>query len=193
MYVDHTPRGFHHHFRRSMAVYRPNVASAPTANFPPFKLVTLPIPASRTTLTYSGYKSSPFPLKANQQAAVTSIIAETGFMPAELVAGEVDWFYNHLGIDNAYFLAETPDAIADHVLALYSAKLLAYTKHDPEKLVIDLEKITPEGDKSGNKEGAVWIHTSEPGVTVEKGPGASVEKQYVTIPHPKTRGKGGRE
>ena len=108
---------------------------------------------------------------------MTKIIAETGFMPAELVAGEVDWFYNHLGIDNAYFLAETPEAIADHVLALYSAKLLAYTKHDPEKLVIDLEKITPEGDKSGNKEGAVWIHTSEPGVTVDKGPGGSVEKQ----------------
>jgi glutamate dehydrogenase len=77
-----------------------------------------------------------------------------------------------------YFLAESPEAIADHVLALYSAKLLAYTKHDPEQLVIDLEKITPESesDKTGNKEGAVWIHTSQPGVTVSKGPGATVEK-----------------
>lgn len=45
----------------------------------------------------SGYKSSPFPLKASQQSAVTRILAESGFMPQELVNGEVDWFYNHLG------------------------------------------------------------------------------------------------
>lgn len=82
----------------------------------------------------------------------------------------------HILTLTSYFLAETPEIIADHVLALYSAKLLAYTKHDPEKLVIDLEKITPESDKGDNKEGAVWIHTSEPGVTVSTGPGASVEK-----------------
>ena len=75
-----------------------------------------------------------------------------------------------------YFLAETPEAIADHILALYSAKLLAYTKHDPEKLVIDLEKITPEGEAKG-KEGAVWIHTSKAGVTMKEGPGATVEKR----------------
>jgi hypothetical protein len=46
----------------------------------------------------SGYKSSPFPLKASQQSAVARILAEGGFMPQELVPGEVDWFYNHLGI-----------------------------------------------------------------------------------------------
>ena len=51
-------------------------------------------------------------------------------------------------------LSETPDAIADHVLALYSAKLLAYTKHDPEKLVIDLEKITTDDGKDKGKDGA---------------------------------------
>lgn len=51
---------------------------------------------------HSGYKSSPFPLKANQQSSVARILAESGFMPNELVNGEVDWFYNHLGIDNTY-------------------------------------------------------------------------------------------
>ena len=75
-------------------------------------------------------------------------------------------------------LLETPEAIADHVLALYSAKLLAYTKHDPEKLVIDLEKINLGGEgKEKNKEGAVFIHTSQAGVTVTQGPGATVEKR----------------
>lgn len=130
--------------------------------------------------SFSGYKSSPFPLKASQQAAVAKILSESGFLPQELVAGEVDWFYNHLGIDNTYFLSETPAAIADHVLALYSAKLLAYTKHDPERLVIDLEKVTLEGEgKAGEsgKDGAVFIHTSKAGVSVTEGPGATVEKR----------------
>ncbi|TYJ56279.1 hypothetical protein B9479_002966 [Cryptococcus floricola] len=123
-----------------------------------------------------GYKSSPFPLKAEQQASVTRILSESGFMPQELVDGEVNWFYNALGIENSYFLWEKPEAIADHVLALYSAKLLAYTKHDPEQLVIDLEKIIPEGvDKS--REGAVWIHSSKAGISARDGPGATVEKR----------------
>jgi glutamate dehydrogenase len=125
----------------------------------------------------SGYKASPFPLKADQEAKVAQILAESGFLPNELVHGEVDWFYNHLGIDNTYFLSESPEAIADHVLALYSAKLLAYTKHDPERLVIDLEKITPEGEKKDGREGAVFIHTSKAGVSVVEGPGATVEKR----------------
>lgn len=50
----------------------------------------------------SGYVASPFPLKASQQAQVTQILTQSGFMPQELVSGEVDWFYNGLGIDNAY-------------------------------------------------------------------------------------------
>ncbi|WWC59390.1 uncharacterized protein I303_101945 [Kwoniella dejecticola CBS 10117] len=127
-----------------------------------------------------GYKSSPFPAKADQQANVSRILAESGFMPQELVHGEVDWFYNHLGIENSYFLWEKPDTIADHVLALFSAKLLAYTKHDPEKLVIDLEKITPEGQEKGH-EGAVFIHTSKAGVTVTEGPGATVEQRIDSL------------
>lgn len=50
----------------------------------------------------SGYKSSPFPLKANQQQAVTKILSESGFMPQELVMGEVDWFYRALGLSNDF-------------------------------------------------------------------------------------------
>ena len=50
----------------------------------------------------SGYKSSPFPLQADQQAEVTKILSETGFMPADLVSGEVDWFYGHLGLSNEF-------------------------------------------------------------------------------------------
>nr|ODN93344.1 glutamate dehydrogenase [Cryptococcus depauperatus CBS 7841] len=131
-----------------------------------------------------GYKPSPFPAKAEQQAAVTRILSESGFMPQELVVGEVDWFYNHLGIENSYFLWETPNAIANHVLALFSAKLLAFTKHDPQQLVIDLERIIPEGkdvESDKNREGAVWIHSSKAGVSTTEGPGATVEKRIDSL------------
>jgi glutamate dehydrogenase len=126
----------------------------------------------------SGYISSPFPAKATQQAQVAQILTETGFMPAELVSGEVDWFYNSLGIDNAYFSSETPQQISDSVLALFSAKLLAFTKHDPSALKIELEKVTTEEEcKEGAKEGAVFIHSSAAGISAKDGPGATVEKR----------------
>lgn len=53
--------------------------------------------------------------------------------------------------------------------------------------MIDLEKIVPEGEKN-KKEGAVWIHTSKPGVTVTEGPGAHVEKRSVPCEASRSRG-----
>ncbi|CAK9782342.1 NAD-dependent glutamate dehydrogenase [Cutaneotrichosporon oleaginosum] len=134
--------------------------------------------APRQRLDSVGYISSPFPAKATQQAQVAQTLTESGFMPAELVNGEVDWFYNSLGIDNAYFSNETPQNISDSILGLYSAKLLAFTKHDPAALKIELEKVTTEEDcKAGVKEGAVFIHSSAAGVSAKDGPGATVEKR----------------
>ena len=63
------------------------------------------------------------------------------------------------------------EVISDHIIALFGAKVLAYTKHDPSKLVIDLEKI----DEAGN--GATFIHTSSPGKTSTEGPGATCESR----------------
>lgn len=65
-------------------------------------MVDLPLTRRDALTRRSGYKSSPFPLKADQQAQVTQILSETGFMPAELVNGEVDWFYGHLGLSNEF-------------------------------------------------------------------------------------------
>jgi len=56
----------------------------------------------RASIDRSGYKSSPFPAKAAQQDEVAKILAESGFLPRELVTGEVDWFYNHLGIGESH-------------------------------------------------------------------------------------------
>ncbi|RDB18899.1 NAD-specific glutamate dehydrogenase [Hypsizygus marmoreus] len=114
-----------------------------------------------------GYTTPVFKGKEEQRALVENDVAAKGFIPRELVAGEVNWFYTNLGIDDTYFQNENRGVISDHIIALFGAKILAYTKHDPSKLVIDLEKIDDDG--------ATFIHTSPPGLTVTEGPGATCE------------------
>ena len=60
-----------------------------------------------------------------------------------------------------YFALENPESIANHVLALYSAKITAYTRKE-NALDINLERETEDG--------AVYIHTSKPGVSQLEGP-----------------------
>ncbi|KAG8832193.1 NAD-dependent glutamate dehydrogenase [Serendipita sp. 399] len=115
-----------------------------------------------------GYKTPVFPAKEEQRVKVHESVAAKGFLPKELVKFEVDWFYDSLGIEENYFANESIDAITDHIIALYAAKTLAYTKHSKE-LEIDLEKITENG--------AMFIHTSAPGVTSTEGPGATCERR----------------
>ncbi|THG97604.1 hypothetical protein EW145_g7585 [Phellinidium pouzarii] len=119
-----------------------------------------------------GYTTPVFVGKNAQRKAVEEIVRTGGFVPAPLVASEVAWFFDHLGIDDTYFAAESPAGVADHVLALFGAKILAYTKHDPNALNVELEKINTDGS------GATFIHTSEPGVTASSGPGATCERRY---------------
>ncbi|KAF9068569.1 NAD-specific glutamate dehydrogenase [Rhodocollybia butyracea] len=122
-----------------------------------------------------GYTTPVFKGKEEQRAHVEQEVAAKGFIPRELVAGEVNWFYTNLGIDDTYFRNESREVISDHIIALFGAKMLAYTKHDPSKLVIDLEKI----DERGN--GATFIHTSPPGITTTEGPGAICELRIDTL------------
>ncbi|KAL7409380.1 NAD-dependent glutamate dehydrogenase [Mrakia frigida] len=129
--------------------------------------------------TISGYKEAVFGGKGAQELEVEKLVSAQGFIPLDLVKGEVTWFYQHLGIDDTYFASETPVLIAEHIMALYGAKILAFTRHSSEKLVIDLEKIQEE--EEGKKEGAVFIYTSEAGATSLEGPGATVEKRIDNL------------
>ncbi|KAK7464787.1 NAD-dependent glutamate dehydrogenase [Stygiomarasmius scandens] len=122
-----------------------------------------------------GYTTPVFKGKEEQRALVQEEVAAKGFIPQELVANEVNWFYSNLGIDDTYFQNESREVICDHIIALFGAKILAYTQHDPSKLVIDLEKI----DEKGN--GATFIHTSPPGLTVTEGPGATCETRIDSL------------
>ncbi|EMD39382.1 hypothetical protein CERSUDRAFT_93416 [Gelatoporia subvermispora B] len=96
-----------------------------------------------------------FKEKEEQRAKVQSMVAAK--------------FYSHLGIDDTYFANESIEVISDHIIALFGAKVLAYTKHDLFKRIIDLENIDPNG------KGATFIHTSPPGLTITEGPGSTCE------------------
>ncbi|KAK0438513.1 NAD-specific glutamate dehydrogenase [Desarmillaria tabescens] len=92
--------------------------------------------------------------KEEQRALVQADGSSQGFIPPELVANEVNWFYSNLGIDDTYFQNES-------------------RQHDPSKLVIDLEKIDDNG--------ATFIHTSKPGLTTTEGPGATCESRIDSL------------
>lgn len=69
--------------------------------------------------------------------------------------------YSNLGIDDFYFSLESVETIANHIMSLYGAKILAYTKHE-NVLAVNLEKESEDS--------SVYIHSSEPGVSQLQGP-----------------------
>ncbi|KAI8882686.1 NAD-dependent glutamate dehydrogenase [Backusella circina FSU 941] len=109
----------------------------------------------------SGYAANVFADKENQMHKVCEHLENVGFLPKELVQNEVAWFYNNLNIDDYYFALENVETIANHILSLYGAKVLAYTKNE-KALNINLQKETEDS--------AVYIHSSEPGVSQVEGP-----------------------
>ena len=94
------------------------------------------------------------------------------FIPEDFVKMETEWFYNALGIDDMYFSTETVEAIASHIHSLYAAKVAAYARGD-NKMQIQLDKEDTDH--------AVYIDTSQPGVTNAGGPGyeARLESKYL--------------
>lgn len=65
-----------------------------------------------------------------------------------------------------YFSMESVEVISGHIIALYGSKILSFTKNEIN-LDIHLERETEEG--------AVYIHTSKPGVSQLNGP--QIEKK----------------
>ncbi|KAI8921769.1 Glutamate/Leucine/Phenylalanine/Valine dehydrogenase-domain-containing protein [Entophlyctis helioformis] len=121
-----------------------------------------------------GYASTVFAGKADQMQHVSTYVAERGFIPKELVNNEVSWFYGNLGIDDMYFQQESVETIAQHIMSLYAAKIFAYIKNE-KSLEINLERETDEG--------AVYIHTSRPGVSTLSGPKyeQKIDEKYLDV------------
>jgi glutamate dehydrogenase len=73
-----------------------------------------------------------------------------------------------------YFQLESVETIAQHIMALYSAKIFAFIKNE-NSLDINLERETEES--------AVYINTSRPGVSVLTGPQHErrIDERYLNI------------
>ncbi|KAI9885843.1 MAG: glutamate dehydrogenase (NADP(+)) gdh1 [Watsoniomyces obsoletus] len=116
-----------------------------------------------------GYMAPKFEGKERQmEQALTRIarivmdhVEQLGFVPPEFIEGETSWFYNDLGIDDMYFQTESVDAIVNHILSLYAAKVAAYARED-KRLEIRLDKEAADH--------AFCIDTSKPGVSTTDGP-----------------------
>ncbi|KAL8278108.1 hypothetical protein RQP46_009568 [Phenoliferia psychrophenolica] len=108
-----------------------------------------------------GYTSFSFAGKKAQSARVEERLLSNGFIPEPLVHSETTWFYDALGIDEGYFKLESVDTVADHIESLYGAKVQAHAAHQ-DYLEIKLEKESENG--------AVFIYTSPPGVSLTDGP-----------------------
>lgn len=92
---------------------------------------------------------------------VKDIIVQGGWIPETLVDGQIAWFYNELGIDDVYFQLENPQAVANHITSLYAAKVAAFSREDKrEEIRLDMEA----------SDHAIYIDTSEPGMTSLDGP-----------------------
>lgn len=88
-------------------------------------------------------------------------IQSGAWIPEPLVDEQIEWFYNELGIDDVYFQLETVDAIASNVTSLYAAKIAAFAREDKKQEIrLDMEA----------SDHAIYIDTSEPGVSNISGP-----------------------
>jgi glutamate dehydrogenase len=131
-------------------------------------------PAPAVEEETSGYARNEFPGKEEQMVHVCSHIRQTGFIPSELIENEVSWFYNNLGIDNMYFVLESVETIASHIIALYGSKILAFTKND-RSFDVNLVRETETS--------AVYIHSSRPGVSQPHAyqPEKRIDEKYLDV------------
>jgi len=120
----------------------------------------------------SGYVAPKFEGKKAQMEQVMDLIEDKGFLPADFIASETEWFYNSLGIDDMYFSTEAVEAVASNILSLYAAKLAAYARDD-KRLEIRLAKEASDH--------AVYIDTSTPGISVIEGPRYEhrIDEKYI--------------
>ena len=122
----------------------------------------------------TAYNEHVFLGKQAQMLQVSELVADRKFIPREIVNNEVSWFYGNLGIDDMYFQQESVQTIAAHILSLYSAKIDASVNNETT-LDINLERATDSG--------ALYIHSSRPGVSELDGPKheQKIDKRYLDV------------
>jgi glutamate dehydrogenase len=83
------------------------------------------------------------------------------WIPEDRADSQIEWFYTQLGIDDAYFQIESVEVISNHITSLYAAKVAAVVREDKrEEIRLSMEAA----------DRALYIDTSEPGMTYSHGP-----------------------
>eukprot|EP00127_Corallochytrium_limacisporum_P005637 Clim_evm16s210 gene=Clim_evmTU16s210 len=99
--------------------------------------------------------------KSQQRQDVLQLIKAKGFIPDAEAVNEVDFFYDKLGIEDLFFAHENSEKIAEFILSIYGAKVLAYTKR---KSTIDIELEHETEDTT------IFLCNSMPGISIASGP-----------------------
>ncbi|KAK2628461.1 hypothetical protein QTJ16_001564 [Diplocarpon rosae] len=119
-----------------------------------------------------GYIAPEFKGKNAQRLQVREKLESSSWIPEPLIDAQIEWFYNELGIDDVYFEMESVDAIVSNIVSLYAAKIAAFAREDRvQEIKLDMEA----------SDHAIYIDTSEPGVTNLDGPRYEqrLEKKYL--------------
>ncbi|OMJ26218.1 NAD-specific glutamate dehydrogenase [Smittium culicis] len=126
----------------------------------------------------SEYSTNVFNDKKHHMESVIEILNSQGYIHSSLIASEVEWFYNSLGMDDLYFMMEKPSVVADHILGFYAARLAGISSKN-DKIEINFDRASEES--------AVFIHTSAPGVSRIDGPHYEqiIDSKYLDASTPK--------
>jgi len=73
-----------------------------------------------------------------QVQKVFDLVVNEGVFSFSLILGEIDNFYNRLGLDPIYFELFTPTQIAKHIHSFIAAKKVGVISRTPEKLHVDI-------------------------------------------------------
>ncbi|OMH86312.1 NAD-specific glutamate dehydrogenase [Zancudomyces culisetae] len=116
--------------------------------------------------------------KQCHKTEVISILEKQGYIPDQLIKSEVEWFYESLGINDMYFETEDPSSVAEHILGIYAAQMRSFSIKSG-KVELNFERK--------REDSAVFIHTSEPGVSRVDGPHYEerIDDEYLDISTPK--------
>ncbi|RDW70262.1 putative NAD-specific glutamate dehydrogenase [Coleophoma crateriformis] len=108
-----------------------------------------------------GYIAPEFKGRKAQMESVKEKLIEGAWIPESLIDVQIRWFYDELGIDDAYFETETVEAIVSQITSLYAAKIAAFAREDrAQEIRLDAE----------SEDRAVYFDTSEPGSSALNGP-----------------------
>ncbi|KAI9501271.1 Glutamate/Leucine/Phenylalanine/Valine dehydrogenase-domain-containing protein [Coemansia spiralis] len=122
------------------------------------------------------YTDNVYSGKQEHRDQVCTILEKEGQIPMSLIDSEVEWFYDVLGLDDMYFMIETPATVADHIVSLYGAQLTSMNKSNHVNITFE----------SRHSSGAIFIHNSIPGVSKTDGPHYEqmIDAEYLNVSVP---------